>query len=179
MTVVLAVMGGGVYYHYSLIQRSIDPDIYDFQDDRDTQDVLAIMKKDWDLLVASSNYSAEFMLKNRAPSDYEPEYFGKMRIKVLRQDNRVVGFVTYYMQKMYQGHILFLAVDKDYRGKGYAKRLINYALQDLKAMGASYARILTYLKNLPAQKLYGQTLGFTEYARDSDHGYIWYKKALE
>ncbi|NRB22040.1 GNAT family N-acetyltransferase [Candidatus Dependentiae bacterium] len=172
-----AVLGGFLLYQYTPTAPITSNGIENFQDDRDTQDILRIMKDDWYLLIESEDYSAEHMLKHRAPSQYEPEYFGKMRIKVLRKDDKVVGFVTYYLQKTYQGHILFLVIDKDYRGRGYAQKLIHYALQDLKRMGAAYVRLVTRVENLAAQKLYSEKLGFEEYGRD--RGFVNYAKKLD
>ncbi len=173
------MVGSFLLFNYRTSSVVHSNEIEEVQYDRDAQDIKRIMKQDWDLLIESGDYSVEHMLTKRAPSEYEPEYFGKMRIKVARKDGKVVGFITYYLQQTYQGHILFLAVDKNYRGQGYAQKLVQYALDDLKQMGAVYARLYTKDYNEKAKNLYANKFGFELYAREKDKSGVHYVKKLD
>jgi len=177
----IAVLASGtfLFYKYKTPAQIQVNGVEEFQYNRDAQDIKKIMKDDWKLLIESDDYSVEHMLTKRAPSEYEPEYFGKMRIKVVRKDGKVVAFITYYLQQTYQGHILFVAVDKDYRGQGHAKKLIQYALNDLKQMGAVYARLYTKDYNTKAKSLYSDKFGFELYARQKDKDGVHFVKKLD
>jgi ribosomal protein S18 acetylase RimI-like enzyme len=173
----IALLGGGVYYYQksSLILVQ-DSRISPYDEARDTQEILDIFKENWYWLISSPDYSPEFMLSQRAPNNREPEYFGKLKIDVLRDHGKLVGFVTYYLKNPFEGWILFLAVKEEYRGKGYAKALMKHALNQLKKMGALKAHLLTRINNTNAQSLY-RSLGFTTMFED-DEGFIYFEKPL-
>jgi len=137
--------------------------IYDFKYERDAKPILKIFDKDWYWLVASSreDYSADFMLKNKVPPGGGPEKFGELVIKVLLEDGKLAGFVAYHKKKFYEGFLLFLAVDKAFRGKGYGEQLARYAIDDLFEQGCSVIRLVTRTNNTAARKLY-KKLGFDE-----------------
>lgn len=164
---------GGIYYYYT--QTNSSKDIYNFNMERDSDDIHQVMKDNWYWLISSPDFSVDFMLKQKAPNNREPRYFGKLKIKVMRKNNSFVGFVAYYKKSFYEGQILFLVVDEKYRGKGFAQILLNYALNQLKKEGVSRARLVTRTSNLKAQALYKKE-HFNEYARDD--GYVYYEKSL-
>src|SRR5438876_7809004 len=159
---VAIALGGGLSYYYfgSSKQSSCVPHsdlISDFDEARDFADVKALFVRDWQWL-SVREYSEErldFMIKGHSPNEYEPRYFGKMTIRVLREkDGAFVGFITYYMKNAYDGHILFLAVDPAFRGKRYAEKLLDYARADLKCMGAQFVTLVTYPNNASGIRLY-------------------------
>src|SRR5579885_140724 len=132
-------LGGGISYYYlsSSKKTSCAPHsdlISPFNEARDMADVKALFVRDWQWLSVReySDERLDFMLKGRAPNEYEPRYFGKMEIRVLREkDGAFVGFITYYMKNAYDGHILFLAIEPSFRGRRFADKLLDYAIADL------------------------------------------------
>lgn len=168
----IGLIGVGSWYLYQQSQPA--EQILDFDDARDTQDIVNIFNRDMYWLTASEDFSPEFMLKYRAPTQ-DVRYLGRLHIKVLCNKEGLIGFVAYYMKSATEGFLLFLAVNPPFRGKGYAERLLNYAFNELKGMGASIVRILTRTDNIPAQKLYTR-INFTETSRDD--GFVYFVKQL-
>lgn len=161
-------IGAGIFYYLSI---PCGP-IYDFDPARDTQDILQVFERDWYWLVSSDDYSPEFTLKYRAPSR-NPLYIGRLRIKVLRENDDFVGFTAYYMKTSDLSFLLFLAVNPEFRGKGYGDALTRYALNDLISMGTKRIRLVTRTDNIPAQKLYSR-MGFRETSRN-DEGFVYFE----
>lgn len=159
----------GLYYY-----MGAQGPIYDFDDSRDTQDILKIFDRDRYWLLSSEDYSPEFMLKRRAPNQ-ELQYMGRLKIKVYREHNQLVGFTAYYMMTPELGCILFFAINPDFRGKGkgYADKLMHYALSQIKKMGAQQVQLYVRIDNDRAQKFYRRT-GFYETSRTSAGLYLRY-----
>lgn len=141
--------------------------IVDFSDSRDTEFILDIFDRDWYWLVASTReqYSPEYMLQYRAPSTKEEDR-GKMTIKIGFENNEPNGFIAYHKKNFYHGYIKFIDVVDRYRKKGWGKRLMEYALNDLKQRGATKIGLVTRTDNTAAQRLY-VSLGFKEVSRDN------------
>lgn len=153
VTISIAVGAGIAHYYYSSSEKG---PIYTFQENRDLEDMISLFVKDWYWL-SNREYArenVEFNLKTNSPNEFEPRYFGKMRIKVLRENGKLIGFVTYYMVNFYEGKVLFLAVNPEYRGKRYGEKLLKYAVDDLFSQGATVVRLVTRTTNYSAQKLY-------------------------
>lgn len=137
---------------------------------RHREAVLDIFNQNWFWLVAKTKeearhvgYSPEYKFDYLAPTD-KTEDIGDLVVKVYEQEGKVAGFVAYYMKSFYKGVILFLAIDKEYRRKGYARELLVYAISDLKDRGATVIELLTRLKNERARALY-EHFGFKETRR--------------
>lgn len=167
-SVVLTAFGGGIWYYTS---RTHTP-IYDFDFSRDTDSILDIFKKDWYWLDASRDeYTPEYIVykfKNRTPH-INPLYAGTMRIKVLRDNDQLVGFITYHKEGADAGRILYLGVKSTMRGKRYGEVLARYAMDDLITMGSKKIRLVTRTDNQAAQKLY-KRLSFVE--TSSSDGFV-------
>jgi len=161
LTVSLAFLASGLWFWFNT-----GGPIYDFNDKRDTQEILKIFERDRYWLLASPDYSPEFMMKYRAPNQ-ELKYMGRLNIKVMREKEKFVGFTAYYMKAPGYGQLLFLDVNPEFRGKdkGYAEKLLKYALEQLKIMGAEYVQLHTRTDNERAQGLY-RRVGFYEISRD-------------
>lgn len=170
--IALAACGGfGAYYYHTHPQLPI----YEFNPATDMQPVLAIFNKDFDWLTANKDSSPAFMFKNRT-YDNNPIHFGALKIKVLREGDKIAGFTSYYMEPHQQGRILFVAVGHEFRGKGYGKMLTKYAMNELFKMGAEYLALWTRVDNLPAQRIYKE-LGFVE-VFDSGDGFVFFEYHL-
>lgn len=173
----VALVGGGIQWYYwsqkTVVSFSSDS-IVDFDDARDTQDILDLFEANWHWLVASPDYSPAYMLKNRSPHE-NPLYHGTLTLKVLREENAFIGFIAYYKKKPQEGFILFVAVKEGFRGKRYAEKLINYAMDDLKSQNVRSVWLITRLSNLRAQALY-KRLGFYELQHDEE--FIYFQREL-
>ena len=139
----------------------------------------AIPKKFWIflILIAIGWFLAKimilaFMLKNRAPNMRDSRYFGKLNIKVLRENDQFIGFVAYYMKNFFIGQLLFLAVKPEFRGKGYAQKLMQYAIEDLKKQGATMITLVTRTSNVAAQAVYKKA-GF--HVSHEEDGYVYFE----
>ena len=145
--------------------------IQDFNEARDSQDILNIFKEDRYWLLSSPNYSPEHMLSTRSPNKDDARYFGKLNIKVLREAGKFVGFVAYYMKNFFIGTVLFLDVKPEFRGKGYAQKLMRYAIDELKKQGASIITLVTRSENYSAQAVYKKT-GFVKTLEED--GFVYF-----
>ena len=174
---IVALVGAGMqwyYWSYKPAAYTANGPIVDFDDARDTQDILELFEANWHWLVASPDYSPAYMLKNRAPNE-NPLYHGKLSIKVVREKNDFVGFIAYYKKKPQEGFILFVAVKEEFRGKRYAEKLMDYAMDDLKSQNVRSLWLITRLSNLRAQALY-KRLGFYELQHDEE--FIYFQRDL-
>ncbi|WP_173918106.1 GNAT family N-acetyltransferase [Halobacillus sp. Marseille-Q1614] len=87
------------------------------------------------------------------------------QIQVVTEEGQVVGWVVYGQQDdrfsgEKVGFIYDLFLRKEYRGKGYARALMDSALRELKLQGMTSVRLVVYAGN-HARALY-EKLGFTE-----------------
>jgi ribosomal protein S18 acetylase RimI-like enzyme len=82
----------------------------------------------------------------------------------------VVGYITtWHDTDSGIGNIPNLAVDRDQRGHGIGRKLIEHALAHFRQLGLRYARIETLAQNPVGQNLY-PSLGFREVARQIHYG---------
>ncbi len=144
--------------------------------EKDIDDVIALIRDNLDTLVAMpqgtcltpeivDNQLAQFRtsLKNNNPlgNSFKAIEPNSVRTQVLRSKNHVVGFINYFMPADKTGHIEILCITKTRRNRGYGRRLVNYALEDLKEMNASEIHLVTGTRNVPAQNLY-HSIGFNK-----------------
>jgi|SRR5579862_538028 ribosomal protein S18 acetylase RimI-like enzyme len=148
-----------LFSFFHINAHTISAKIYNFNPKKDTQPILNLFEKDWDKLIEGNDTTLPaFMLKHRS-HDTNPKNFGSLHIKVLRENKKLAGFTTYYIEKPQKGQILLLAVGENFRGKGYGKKLIQCAMKELLSMGAHTITIWTDVDNAPAQRIY-KDLGF-------------------
>jgi len=181
MVVALAVSS---YYGYKAYQNyaSETGEIRTYKTKQDEQFIKQQFADNWYTLIPTPSYDVDFMLEKKAPNKREPQYFGKVSIKMLYHDDRPIGFITYYMETSYQGHIHFLVIDPAFRGKHLGEKLLNYAFGELKKQGARTVTVFTRTENTSAQRLYTRT-GFVENGRlpkeiQPKEGGIFYRKEL-
>ncbi|HDN67774.1 MAG TPA: GNAT family N-acetyltransferase [Firmicutes bacterium] len=92
---------------------------------------------------------------------------------VAEEEGKVVGYVTTRVEEETGiGRIPNMAVDARHRGKGIGKKLLQEAMEYLKAAGMKYARIETLEQNTIGREFYPR-MGFKEVARQ-----IHYAKPL-
>ena len=155
----------------SLIKCNSGVTIKNYNPKRDYQGITNNLKADeyW-LFEEGLKFDVDHMLKTKSP-DKNPQYYGKLAIKVLLEKEKFAGFITYHKTGYHRGRIQFLSVSKDFRGKSYGKKLVNYALKDLFNQGCTEVSLVTRTDNIPAQKIYND-LGFKEISRDKKFVYF-------
>ena len=126
-------------------------------------------------LLSSDDYSVDMLLDQKAPND-NPLYFGSAHIKVLHVDNQFAGFTVYYKKTPTTGQLLFLAIKKEFRNKGYAKKLGQHAVDELTKLGSTRVTLVTRTDNVNAQSVY-KRLNFTETSRDD--GFVYFTKSVK
>lgn len=152
--------------------------IRDFNYDRDHQVVDDIFHKEdnWYWMISTemtNQYSIDFMLKYKTSSQQSKKR--DMILKVATVDGKVAGFLAYYPLSQRSWQLLFLLVDQDFRRKGIARKLLDFAVCDMVRRGALRVDIATRNNNFRAQNLY------TSYGCklvDSDASFVhfsWYK----
>lgn len=164
----LGLVAAGTYYFYQNREKDV---ILDFDAARDTAFILDSFKRDWYWLVEGDDYSPEYMLKNRSSSQ-KSEHKGNLTIKVGYHGKKPVGFVIYFMKNFYLGDLRFIDLDPEFRSKGWAYKLLDYAVKDFIKRGSAKIELVTRTTNYPAQKLYTR-YGFREISRED--GFVYYE----
>jgi ribosomal protein S18 acetylase RimI-like enzyme len=160
-------LGMSVWYY-----RYATPRLYEFSFDRDMPAISRLFNQDWYWLIPGNrdSYSPEEVFRYRAPHQ-NPLYAGRLAIKVMRQKDQLIGFVAYYMKNPTLGFLNFVVVDPAFRGKQYAEKMVQYAVDDMIKRGAKKITLITRPSNQRARKLY-KRLGFTEVREDDTFVYI-------
>lgn len=115
-------------------------------EEKDYEDVLCLIKE-------SFNHGDIESLKSVAKSD-------NYVVLVNEAGGKVVGFVSLLVVDEL-AEIIEVAVGKEYRGKGFAKELLNESVSVAKRMGKSGLHLEVRETNISARGLY-KTFGFTE-----------------
>lgn len=168
----IGALGRQLWYYAYLPPSAIT----EFNYERDSQAILELFNQDWYWLVANKrdDYSPDFMLKHRA-SKQNMMHAGSMNIYVIRENNEFVGFTAYYMKAPSIGYLNFVAIKPELRGKGYAKQLVQYSVDDLLEKGAKRIDLITRPSNTAARKLY-ESMGFVQTNIDDTFVYFSYFK---
>lgn len=170
----LIITGGLAYFYlpsYTCVAKQ-EYYIYAFNDDeRDIQDIQSTFMDDFYWLTTRDSYDVRAMLTRRTSDFTDPTLNNNMNIYVMRDKatDGLIGFVTFFSLSFYKGQVLFLSVNKAFRGKGYGRALVSYALEQMKHKGMIKATLFTRLDNKPARALY-ESLGFKETSRVSNVG---------
>ncbi len=145
-----------------------------YKKERDRSSVEQLFKDNFYALTANPDHDFDTMLEKKSPNRFQSKYFGKMDTAVLYDGDKLAGFVSYYMQNSFVGKILYLSVNKDFRRKGYAVKLMNMTIDRLKKQGAKVIKVCTRTDNAPAQNLYANKFKFVkEHTLD---GFVFYRK---
>lgn len=174
----LAIAFGMYWYKKPTVSQQISSatDIRVYEESRDLPFILDMFDKNWFWLVAQTReeYDPNFDFKHLTWSA-NPYNFGKLQVRVYYADNQPAGFIAYYKKNFYEGHVWYIAVKEEYRKKGYAKQLLQYAIQDLFNQGCQIVTLLTRLINTPARTTYTR-LGFVETRHDDTFIYYALRK---
>lgn len=151
----------GSYYWLHVSGESIYP--YDAARDRSA--LIKIFKQNmfWltnDAQEATAMASFEQNIDTNSSSDSWLDR-GNLSTYVYRDNEATKGFVSYHKVTSSTARILYIAIDETYRRRGYAEKLLVYALNNLKNQGFERVELVTRLVNKRAQGLY-KKLGFRQ-----------------
>jgi ribosomal protein S18 acetylase RimI-like enzyme len=164
LSLIMAAVVGGVVYWQQQRETIVS---YNRARDRDALDTL--FKADWYWLVPDelTDFTTEHVFDSEA-SSIRPADKGNLTIKVYKAQGTIGGFIAYYKASSYKGRILFLVVGEKYRGKGFAKKLLTYAMDDLIHRGCTIIEMFTRTDNERALALYTK-FGFSEVWRNAKY----------
>ncbi len=159
-------------------------EITDFDIETDFEQAKLLLKDNWKELVEDSetfneslwNIYADYFFKDKKSANYRPY---SLILKTIKNTGGLVGFIGYvlcdstnndrdyvgpYMinPALDRGHIEILVIDSDYRKKGLAKKLLEYAIQDLAHKGAKKINVGVREDNQFALNLY-YSFDFVQY----------------
>lgn len=162
-----------VYRSYVSYTSYSSGSIYNYDPKIDREFILQLFKDNWHWLVSeySTDFDPKYMLDYKASSK-KPSDLGDLTIKTYRVAGKPVAFTAYYLKPFLEGFILFLAVEEKARKHGYARKLLEYDIKELKKEKCSVIRLVTRLTNTPARTLY-ESCGFKEYG--TVRGFIKYQ----
>jgi [ribosomal protein S18]-alanine N-acetyltransferase len=87
---------------------------------------------------------------------------------VIKSRDKIVGYCIYYLKPALslkgfekQSVICSIATDRNFRGRGFAERLLKSSIEEMKVNGISSILLYVNINNLPAIQLY-EKIGFRE-----------------
>src|SRR5690349_12970914 len=124
-----ALIGAGVgsvalYWHNTHQVDEKDYYVYEFNDsERDIKDIDATFQDDLYWLSTRKNYDVASMLLRRSSNYADPTLNNDMFIYVMRDKatDAYIGFTSFFRLSFYKGQILFVSVNKAFRGKKYGQ----------------------------------------------------------
>jgi len=150
-----------------------DNGIVSYQPFRDKNAVKKMFHDDWQYLyygdwdkITENDFNVDFMLDNKSSTQHAVT--SNLIMKVLRKSGKTVGFLAYYPKSLYWWQMLFVVVDKDYRGKGCASQLVQYCIDDVRNRNAIKLTTFTRLINTPARRVYEGKFGFKDIAHHDE-----------
>lgn len=170
----VALIGGVGFWYW--MPASIDDAIQFYQEKRDRSALVTLFNENWfwlDNRPQAGGLAAFNVHLDKITNPDEDEKPTKMSWLVYYTDGRARGFTSYFMRvpELKIGKILYLAVQKEYRSQGIARKLLKRAITALKEMGARTIEITVRLENYPAQNLY-RSLGFRPIGSDAQYFYM-------
>lgn len=85
---------------------------------------------------------------------------------VIKSKEQIMGYCTYYLKPILslngfekQSIIFSISTDKNFRGRGFAERLLRSSIEEMKVNGISSIILYVNINNLPAIQLY-EKIGF-------------------
>lgn len=151
--------------------------VKDFVYERDIKDVLQIFQQDWKWLFTKVNpdYDQTYVLQHEIPNKEllveSPER--ELKMKVFRNQDRVVGFVSYYKENSDVGRVRLVSILQECREKECDKKLTTAAVKDLFDSGCTSAYLYTDKRNEKVPMY--ESLGFNE-DKLPEASILWYKE---
>jgi ribosomal-protein-alanine N-acetyltransferase len=87
---------------------------------------------------------------------------------VIKSKDKIVGYCVYYLKPAHslkgfekQSVICSIATDRNFRGRGFAEKLVRSSIEEMKVNGISSILLYVNVNNFPAMQLY-EKIGFRE-----------------
>ena len=122
--------------------------IVNYVKSRDFAAVKAMFADSWMWLGMDDSQDVAFI-------DYMYQDYSRC-LKVLRVDGKTVGFIMFY----FSGYISFLVVDASYRKHGYARQLLQFAIDEILKHGVHEISLCAHKDNATALAFYENKFGF-------------------
>lgn len=150
-------------------------EVADFDPEKDFEQAKELLKENWQELVGDQlctdqlcTMYADYFFKDKKSANYRPY---PLILKTIKNTDGLIGFIGYVLYDsanndrdfvgpfmmnppLDSGHIEILAINSAYRKKGLAKKLIDFAIQDLTQKGAQKINVGVHYDNKPALNLY-------------------------
>lgn len=99
---------------------------------------------------------------------------------VVEDRGKVIGYIIGLIKHSIIGHIISLAIDPEYRRKGYGSYLLTALLDKLEKLGARIVRLEVRVSNKTAIRLYlkhGFKIAYTlkNFYLDGENAYVMFK----
>lgn len=170
-------------------------EVTDFDAEKDFEQAKELLQENWQELVGDQPCTdqlcimyADYFFKDKKSANYRPY---PLLLKTIKNTGGLIGFIGYVLYDsanndrdsvgpcmmnppLDRGHIEILAIDSAYRKKGLAKKLLEYAIQDLTQKGAKKINVGVQYDNQSAIKLY-RKLGFVQDRTFDDQSIILVK----
>ena len=165
------VFGG--YFIITYNTQVSAPVLTEYRSSADDEWIRNFFRDNWYWLVSeySTDFSLDYILSHKVSSTH-PEQARPLSIFMLYQKKAPVGFVAYFRESSDVGKILFVGVDKQWRGAGYAKLLLDHAAHMLCSQGCRFVDLVTRTQNLSAQAAY-KKYGF--YVTSEENGFVYFR----
>ncbi|HEX4068919.1 MAG TPA: GNAT family N-acetyltransferase [Candidatus Babeliales bacterium] len=151
--ILIATFGLHISFN-GLAMESNKSQISDFNPERDTQSVVDLFKKEerW-LGRVPEEYILDLHHKTKSRRINGILIAANCHIKVLHENNDLAGCIVYKSTE--SKHIDYLAIENNFRNKGYGKALLKHAIDDLSHKGPhSTIEVITTPHNIRALNLY-------------------------
>ena len=137
-------------------KESLKTYIDNFDPERDTEALVNLCHKEWNLLVyGGDNFSFNEKIQycKQTFQEYH-KYANRYGVKVLHENDKLAGFVAYDAHDPKKGLIELLAVEQNFRGNGYGKVLLEHSIDELHNKNINSIDICVRKDNIPALALY-------------------------
>lgn len=160
--IILTICGAIIFSLSSSYIQCAQEHSVDFVYERDINDVLKIIQDDWHWLFTSKNptYDAEYIMQYFIPNPKLLEKKDVLKMKVLRNEECVLGFITFCKKDAEVGRIVLLSIAQRACGMGFDRTLIVTAINDLFREGCTSIYLFTHKKNEKVCTY--ESLGFQE-----------------
>jgi|GEM_PF-3491541 len=150
-----------LFLSITFVSAQADICIKDFDVEHDAATITTLITASWSELFWQpyDKHIIDSMLIKKRSVDAQRKN-KEVTIKVLHVGERIAGFASYLESQPGICHIELLAIAKEFQGKGYGKKLVDYICGQAKAKKLPLIELCVYERNKPARDFYAH-LNFT------------------
>lgn len=130
-------------------------------DSGDEPAILSIIREDRDVLIRRPNFDEVAMITRKSLTPEDEKTYGSLNFKVLKDKNTVLGFTAHHATDLNKIQIALVAIDKKYRGKKNAQKLLAETVFDIRNKAKDPVTIWAYVRkdNVAAKQIWQKTAG--------------------